>query len=65
MKLYCSKCRDELVHRIRREKNSKEDYMDISVIRKVKDDLYECICNRCKNTWLSKSKSARFELVPR
>lgn len=59
MKLYCSKCRSELAHRIALGKNSKEDYMDVRVIRKVKDGLHECTCIRCKNTWLSKSKSAK------
>lgn len=59
MKLYCSKCRSALAHAIGRGKNSKEDYADVRVVRKLNDGLHECVCNRCKNTWISKAKSAK------
>ncbi len=47
MKLYCSKCRSALAHAIGRGKNSKDDYKDVSVVRKIKEGLHECVCNRC------------------
>jgi hypothetical protein len=59
MGLFCGKCRSLLAHRIVLHKNSRKDYQDILVLQKIKDGLHECLCNRCRHTWFSKSKYAR------
>jgi hypothetical protein len=61
MKLACSKCRKHLIYRIARGKNDKDDYRDVSVIKKVQEGKYECVCNRCKHTWISISKAAQLQ----
>jgi hypothetical protein len=56
-KLYCSKCRGALSYRIGRGKSDRDEYRNVSVIKKIKEGKYECLCNTCKHTWISTSKS--------
>ncbi len=58
-RLYCSKCRDELIHRIARYKESDDTYRRVKVIKANTMNSVVCQCERCGHIWPSRSLEAR------
>lgn len=56
--MYCSKCRQILSHEIARQRVSSEEFHRVSILRRISDTKFECLCNRCGYKWKSSSKEA-------
>ena len=57
-RLYCSKCRDKLSHRIARHRSSSDDYRNVQVVKPLGPGVFQCQCNQCSHVWKSSAAEA-------
>jgi hypothetical protein len=53
---FCSKCKDSLSHRIARGKETTDAFRQYEIVEKISEEKYKCLCKRCGNEWVSRSK---------